>query len=50
MKKKNSSPLTTSGKLIQPSDWDKLLEAQDVLTIDTRNNYESEIGCMYKLA
>ena len=44
MKKKNSSPLTTSGKLIQPSDWDKLLEAQDVLTIDTRNNYESEIG------
>jgi UPF0176 protein len=32
------------GEYIEPQDWDKFVESEDVITIDTRNDYEVEIG------
>ena len=32
------------GKFVDPSDWNKLLEDDDTILIDVRNNFEVEIG------
>ncbi|MFK8040213.1 MAG: rhodanese-like domain-containing protein [Rickettsiaceae bacterium] len=32
------------GKYIDPEDWDNFIQMDDVVTIDTRNHYEVEIG------
>ncbi|MEM6539438.1 MAG: rhodanese-related sulfurtransferase [Pseudomonadota bacterium] len=37
-------PSTTVGKYIQPEDWNALIGREDVVTIDTRNDYEVAIG------
>ena len=42
--KANVKPDKTTGTFVKPSDWDKLLENPDVIKLDTRNFYESEIG------
>ena len=42
--KTNVTPSKTTGTFVKPDDWDKLLENPDVIKLDTRNFYESEIG------
>ncbi|MCC5791140.1 MAG: rhodanese-related sulfurtransferase [Legionellaceae bacterium] len=37
-------PLKVAGTYVKPQDWNRLISAEDVLTIDTRNDYEVEIG------
>jgi UPF0176 protein len=37
-------PLKTVGTYVQPADWNALISDPDVLVIDTRNDYEIEIG------
>ncbi len=37
-------PLRTTGTYVKPTDWNKLISDPDVLLIDTRNDYEIEIG------
>ncbi|MDG2141521.1 MAG: rhodanese-related sulfurtransferase [Gammaproteobacteria bacterium] len=37
-------PNDSPGTYVDPQDWNALLEDPDVLLIDTRNNYEVEIG------
>ncbi|MDP5032751.1 MAG: rhodanese-related sulfurtransferase [Paraglaciecola sp.] len=37
-------PLKTVGTYVQPSDWNALISDPEVLVIDTRNDYEIEIG------
>jgi UPF0176 protein len=37
-------PSIATGHLIEPRDWNKLLSEPDVVVIDTRNEYEVEIG------
>ena len=32
------------GKYIKPEDWDNFINSNDVILIDTRNNYEVEVG------
>ncbi|MCZ6901739.1 MAG: rhodanese-like domain-containing protein [Rickettsia endosymbiont of Ixodes persulcatus] len=32
------------GEYIEPKDWDSFITKQDVIVIDTRNNYEVEVG------
>ena len=38
------SPTDKVGKYINPEDWNKLIEDPDTIVIDTRNNYEVDIG------
>jgi UPF0176 protein len=38
------SPSDKVGKYINPEDWNKLIEDPDTIVIDTRNNYEVDIG------
>ena len=38
------SPTDKVGKYINPEDWNKLIEDPDTIVIDTRNNYEADIG------
>jgi UPF0176 protein len=38
------SPTKKVGKYINPEDWNKLIEDPDTIVIDTRNNYEVDIG------
>ena len=38
------SPSDPVGRHVKPADWDALLEDPDVVVIDTRNGYESELG------
>ena len=38
------SPKQESGIYINPEEWDSLIKNNEVITIDTRNHYESEIG------
>ncbi len=37
-------PTEQVGKYVDPKDWNKLLENEDTILIDTRNNYEYSIG------
>ena len=37
-------PTLTVGTYVEPSDWNDLIERDDVVVIDTRNDYEVEIG------
>lgn len=37
-------PKQSAGTYVAPQDWNKLIADPDVLVIDTRNNYECEIG------
>ena len=37
-------PLNSVGTYVKPSEWNKLIRDPDVVLIDTRNNYEYEIG------
>lgn len=38
------SPTKIVGTYIEPEDWNQLIERDDVLLVDTRNQYEVEIG------
>ena len=38
------SPTDKVGKYVNPEDWNKLIEDPDTIVIDTRNNYEVDIG------
>jgi UPF0176 protein len=38
------NPLSSVGTYIDPQDWNALISDPDVVLIDTRNNYEYEIG------
>lgn len=40
----NINPNTLVGQYVEPKDWNALISDPDVLVIDTRNNYEVEIG------
>ncbi|OED44259.1 hypothetical protein ACH42_07975 [Endozoicomonas sp. (ex Bugula neritina AB1)] len=37
-------PTQTVGTYIEPKDWDRLISDPDVLLIDTRNDYEVQVG------
>ena len=37
-------PTNIVGKYIEPKDWNKLIEKEDTIIIDTRNDYEHSIG------
>jgi UPF0176 protein len=37
-------PTFSSGTYVKPADWNELINDPDVVLIDTRNNYEFEIG------
>lgn len=37
-------PATTTGHYVAPRDWNALIAAPDVVVIDTRNDYEVQIG------
>jgi len=38
------SPIQRVGQYVKPEDWNALISAPDVVLIDTRNDYEVEIG------
>tara|TARA_B110000971_G_scaffold20280_1_gene18518 strand:- start:229 stop:912 length:684 start_codon:yes stop_codon:yes gene_type:complete len=38
------SPTIKVGKYVKPEDWNSLINDPDVILIDTRNNYEVDIG------
>ena len=38
------NPAETAGTYVAPKDWNQLIKQQDVVTIDTRNDYEVELG------
>jgi UPF0176 protein len=38
------NPNTMAGTYVKPEDWNKLISDPDVVVIDTRNDYEVEIG------
>jgi UPF0176 protein len=38
------SPTKRVGRYVKPEDWNELISAPDVVVIDTRNDYEVEIG------
>ena len=37
-------PLSTVGNYVEPEDWNSLIRSDDVVVIDTRNDYEVAIG------
>ncbi len=37
-------PMTEAGHYVEAADWNALIDAPDVVVIDTRNDYEPEIG------
>ena len=39
-----SNPNELVGKYVEPEDWNKLIEEENVVLIDTRNKYETSIG------
>ena len=41
---KSIDPLKTAGEYVKPEDWNSLLQEDDILLIDTRNDYEYSIG------
>ncbi len=40
----NIDPIFSSGTYVKPADWNELINDPEVVLIDTRNNYEYEIG------
>lgn len=38
------NPMAAVGRYVPPQDWNALISAEDVVVIDTRNDYEVEIG------
>ena len=38
------SPTQRVGQYVKPEDWNDLISAPDVVVIDTRNDYEVELG------
>lgn len=44
MGKPGVDPTAAVGTYVDPSDWNELISAPDVVTIDTRNAYETQIG------
>ena len=38
------SPTNGAGQYVKPADWNALISAPDVLVVDTRNDYEVELG------
>ncbi len=44
LNQKNISPKKLTGIYVNPEKWDQLIKDKNVITIDTRNYYESEIG------
>ena len=38
------SPTNGAGQYVKPADWNALISAPDVLLVDTRNDYEVELG------
>ena len=44
MGKKNIDPKNNSGERLDPESWEKLIEMKDSIIIDTRNEYESDVG------
>jgi UPF0176 protein len=38
------SPITGAGTYVKPADWNALISEPDVLVVDTRNDYEVELG------
>jgi len=41
---KDLDPKQLVGTYVQPEEWNELISSPDVITIDTRNNYEVQIG------
>lgn len=39
-----ADPMQMVGSYVQPKDWNSLISCPDVITIDTRNDYEVKIG------
>lgn len=39
-----AEPARTMGELVEPEDWNALISDPDVILIDTRNDYEFEVG------
>ena len=44
MGEKNIFPIKNTGNYLSPSEWDEFISDPNVINIDTRNIYESEIG------
>ncbi len=44
---KNVFPQKLTGKYISPKNWDKIINDENFLIIDTRNKYEIKIGSFY---
>tara|TARA_Y100001935_G_C17094896_1_gene403047 strand:+ start:40 stop:582 length:543 start_codon:yes stop_codon:yes gene_type:complete len=42
--KKNINPIEVVGNYIKPEEWDKFINQSDTVLIDTRNNFEVELG------
>ena len=40
----NADPREAVGQYVHPKDWNRLIQQEDVVLIDTRNHYESDIG------
>jgi UPF0176 protein len=40
----NIDPNAAVGRYVEPEDWNELISSDDVVTIDTRNDYEVRIG------
>ncbi len=38
------NPAENAGTYVKPEDWNELISSEDVLIVDTRNDYEVEIG------
>ena len=43
---KTINPVNISGKYIDPKDWNALIDDDDTILIDTRNDYECAIGTL----
>ena len=41
---KSIDPVKTVGEYVKPEDWNSLIQEDDILLIDTRNDYEYSIG------
>ena len=44
----DNSDRKKTGSYVDPKKWDNLINSENVITIDTRNHYESEIGTFKK--
>ena len=44
--KKEADPLVRVGQYVKPKDWNSLIKQSDVTLVDTRNDYEIDIGAL----